>query len=452
MPAAQSILTQINSSNYTNGITTIYQPFSGCSGFVTTLRLTINLNSIEEANFPYIPDDTPPAVLQQILDEVALNTEFKEITLFFKKGNGAWLERCPMKIFNKEPFYDVNLMRLFSDANTIDIAEDFSLGIQVKPEYTLTETDKILVWGSVVEEKKNNGNEELAARLESLELALFGRLTNLPSNTLLGRNAETGNVEILPQSTFTKSADLANILNSSNNVLTLGNSITKAASSYGSMSLYGFNGTYSGIHFANASDTPHFIFSIVNKHHGVWSPSAAGGWHWLYNQGNFSVYSSAAASEGTYIGLNKGLGSLPGYPNNRYSVLATDDSNLYFSAGLKFSATMSANGIWTAMSDENEKIVIEPIGGEEVLEKINRLPIHRYHFKNEDSRIHRIGTFAQDFYREFKCGGTQEIDDDASPTNPSKMLAISDVAGVCLAGIKSLISEIEVIKDDIRSL
>jgi hypothetical protein len=154
MAAAESILHQINSTNYTNGIALIYKPTVGCSGFVTTLRLTINLNSIAEATFPYIPDDTPPAVLQQILDEVALNTEFKEIVLFFKKGTGAWMERCPLKVFNKEPFYDINLMHFFSDANTIDIAEDFSLGIQLKAGNVLASTDTILVWGSVVEEKK----------------------------------------------------------------------------------------------------------------------------------------------------------------------------------------------------------------------------------------------------------------------------------------------------------
>lgn len=208
MTAAQNILFQINSSNYTNGIATIYNPTSGHSGFVTTLRITINLNSIAETTFPHIPDDTPPAVLEQILDEVAVNTEFKEITLFFKKGDGSWLERCPMKIFNKEPFYDVNLMRLFSDANTIDVAEDFSLGIQIKAGNTLTEEDKILVWGSVVEEKKNNGNEELAARIEALELALAGRLTEVPANTLLGRNSSTGIVEAIPQSTFAKPSDI----------------------------------------------------------------------------------------------------------------------------------------------------------------------------------------------------------------------------------------------------
>jgi len=210
MASAQSILFQINSTNYSNPIFTIYKPTIGCSGFITTLRLTINLNSIETAEFPYIPDETPSAVLQQILDEVAQNTEFKEIILYLKKGAEPWVERAPIRIFNKDPYYDVNLMRFFSDANTIDVSEDLSLGIQVKggSGNILTATDTILVWGTVVEEKKNNGNEELAAAIEALQLALYGRLTDLPPGTLLGRNTERGTVEAIPQSQFLLKSDL----------------------------------------------------------------------------------------------------------------------------------------------------------------------------------------------------------------------------------------------------
>jgi hypothetical protein len=248
--AAQSILSQINSSNYTDSITTIYKPPLGHSGFVTTLRLTIDLNSIEPAEFPYFPDDTPPAVLQQMLNEIAANTEYKEIILYFKKGNGSWLERCSLQIFNKEPFYDINLMRIFSDANTIDVAEDFSLGIQVKVGNTLAATDRILIWGSVVEEKKNNGNEELAAAIEALQLAIYGRLTDLSPGTLLGRNAGTGIVEQIPQSTFAKSTDVATAINAAINALVAG--APGALNTLDELS-------------AALADNPNFAATIVNE-------------------------------------------------------------------------------------------------------------------------------------------------------------------------------------------
>ncbi|MEG5159583.1 hypothetical protein QUB37_03920 [Microcoleus sp. AT3-A2] len=186
MAIAESILFQINSSNYTAPIATIYKPATGFSGFITTLRLTVNIKSIDAAEFPYIPDDTPPDVLQQILDDVATNTQFREIILYQKKGTGDWIERAPIRLFNKEPYYDVNLMRFFSDSNTIDVAEDLSLGIQVKLGNALTSVDTILVWGSVVAEKKNNGNEELSDRIAALEtlLSVYGA----PSASLPGTN------------------------------------------------------------------------------------------------------------------------------------------------------------------------------------------------------------------------------------------------------------------------
>lgn len=187
MAINESILFTINSTNYTNAEPfTIYKPQAGNSGFVTTLRLTVDINSITEANFPYIPDDTPPNVIQQILDEVALNTEFREIILYVKKGTGAWSRAIPVKIFNKDPFYEVPLMRFFSDANTIDVAEDFSLGIRVKIGSVLTAADAITVYGFAVEEKKNDPTlEAFGDRLTALEnlLGLFGAATSAAAGT-----------------------------------------------------------------------------------------------------------------------------------------------------------------------------------------------------------------------------------------------------------------------------
>ncbi|HEY9813933.1 MAG TPA: hypothetical protein V6D31_10440, partial [Candidatus Sericytochromatia bacterium] len=203
MASSELILSSINSSNYSNPEPfLIYKPTIGNSGFVTTLRLTININSIQEASFPYIPDDTPPNIIQEILNEVAINTEFKEITLYCKKGNGLWVRPINIKIFNKQPYYEVPLMRFFSDANTIDVAEDFSLGIGMKAGYVLALEDEITIYGTAVEEKKNNGNEELAAAIEVLQLAIEGRLTELSPNMLLGRDTTTGTVQQISQSRF----------------------------------------------------------------------------------------------------------------------------------------------------------------------------------------------------------------------------------------------------------
>ena len=122
-------------------------------------------------------------------------------------------------------------------------------------------------------------------------------------------------------------------------------------------------------------------------------------------------------------------------------------SNLYFSVGGLYSATMSSAGVWTAVSDRNKKEIIEEeINPELVLEKIKRLPVARYYFKDELSEIQRIGTMAQDFWREFHCGGSDENLLDETPTSPDKQMAVSDVVGVCLSGIKGLITRVELLE------
>ncbi|MEG4225536.1 hypothetical protein QUA35_06685 [Microcoleus sp. N9_B2] len=55
---------------------------------------------------------------------------------------------------------------------------------------------------SQFDSKKNDLTEQLLARMAALELALEGRLVNLPANVLLGRNSTSGIVETVLQTKF----------------------------------------------------------------------------------------------------------------------------------------------------------------------------------------------------------------------------------------------------------
>jgi hypothetical protein len=57
---------------------------------------------------------------------------------------------------------------------------------------------------SQFDSKKNDVTEQFLNRMEMLELAVNGRLVDLPPNTLLGRNSSStaGTVEIIPQTKF----------------------------------------------------------------------------------------------------------------------------------------------------------------------------------------------------------------------------------------------------------
>jgi hypothetical protein len=228
-----------------------------------------------------------------------------------------------------------------------------------------------------------------------------------------------------------------------NNVVTTG----QPPSLHGAISIGGSKNSYSGINFADGFNSPVFMQHVGANIHGMWAPAGApNGWTTLYNEGSFRVFNSGAQTDGSFVGLEKGLGSYPGFPNNRLPTIRTDFSALFFSIGGQQSAQITSSGTYTAVSDKNRKENAVFVDSQEILAKLKNIPIYRYNFIGEDSRIQRMGCYAQDFYAAFGLGGDEEIDADDSPTTPSKMLAPADAIGVCMAAIKALACEVKDLK------
>jgi len=85
-------------------------------------------------------------------------------------------------------------------------------------------------------------------------------------------------------------------------------------------------------------------------------------------------------------------------------------------------------------SDRNLKSDIQPIDGEDVLARLGQLPISSWHYTNAPEKRH-VGPMAQDFHAAFGLNGDDE-------THISEV----DIAGVSLAAIKALNSELKVEK------
>ncbi|MBK7566888.1 MAG: tail fiber domain-containing protein [Bacteroidetes bacterium] len=88
-------------------------------------------------------------------------------------------------------------------------------------------------------------------------------------------------------------------------------------------------------------------------------------------------------------------------------------------------ARLTTGGVWTNASDERIKDQKQQLDKNEMLEKINKLKIERWHYLADEQNITHIGPYAQDFYKLFEVG------DDTT-------ISTIDPAGVALIGIQAL--------------
>lgn len=96
---------------------------------------------------------------------------------------------------------------------------------------------------------------------------------------------------------------------------------------------------------------------------------------------------------------------------------------------------------WSNYCDRNIKENFRELDGEELLEKINNIPVTEWNYKQGDRSLKYIGPMAQDFYSAFHLGGTDS-------------LGINTIAidGVNMAGVKALEKRTREMKTDYNEL
>lgn len=105
----------------------------------------------------------------------------------------------------------------------------------------------------------------------------------------------------------------------------------------------------------------------------------------------------------------------------------TSDSGAYLSDG----------GDWVNASSRTLKENLASTSQEDILSKIDSLPIYTWNYKSQNASTTHIGPMAEDFYRTFGLGGE----------NGGKAISTIDPAGVALAGIQGLNEKIKSILD-----
>ncbi|MCX6152911.1 MAG: hypothetical protein NT007_01995 [Candidatus Kapabacteria bacterium] len=116
-------------------------------------------------------------------------------------------------------------------------------------------------------------------------------------------------------------------------------------------------------------------------------------------------------------------------------------TNDYLTTGIFLASGESG---WRYISDRYKKENFDVIDNESVLKSISRIPLSSWTYKNASSNIRYVGPMAQDFYKEFKLGGT-----DSLSINSQVM------EGVSFAAIQGLIARTEslsTLKDSLNCL
>jgi len=144
---------------------------------------------------------------------------------------------------------------------------------------------------------------------------------------------------------------------------------------------------------------------------------------------------------GSFVWADSTDTTLVSSAKNEMTFRSTGGARIFTNKSLTSGVTIAAGAsAWVTASDSALKENIEPVDGEEILNKIRQLPISEWNYLSQDESIRHIGPMAQDFHRLFGLGA-----DD-------KHISTLDPDGVALAAIKALTLKLEEKSSDVETL
>lgn len=123
-------------------------------GFITSLRMKVDIQSINEQNLPDLESDATRLERLTALRDMEWKSARKQITFFLKTSNVPWQPIFDVSLINRLPYYSVNLLPYLTDNISFDTSNDCLIGAQITDAgYGLLEgADRVTLYGSVREE------------------------------------------------------------------------------------------------------------------------------------------------------------------------------------------------------------------------------------------------------------------------------------------------------------
>lgn len=186
--------------------------------YIEAFFCNISLKSFALGKIPeFDGDETEAGKMAKFTASETASQKLGMRILSRKSNTGNWKEKAEIILVNRgrkdyfdllTPYlakYQVRLLEK-NDAIAIQLI-DYGNGLLKVNDFIEIEI------ALRVEIAKKNDINAFTARLEALELALEGRLTNLPGGILLGRNGTTGTVQQILQSQFATPASVTAAIN-----------------------------------------------------------------------------------------------------------------------------------------------------------------------------------------------------------------------------------------------
>lgn len=123
-------------------------------GFVTDLRLKVDIDSIEEQELPELSVLSSKTERITAVRDMEWKAPRKELALYLEASGRQMVQIASLALLNRLPYYHVNLMPYFTDNGIYNVANDARILAQViDVGYgLLAGNDNLVVFGSVKEE------------------------------------------------------------------------------------------------------------------------------------------------------------------------------------------------------------------------------------------------------------------------------------------------------------
>jgi hypothetical protein len=165
--------------------------------------------------------------------------------------------------------------------------------------------------------------------------------------------------------------------------------------------------------------------------------------------GNFSVAigkNARTANRQGSIVLGDGCAGFSSdsvYPtaNNQFVARGCGGIKLYTSQNLSSGVEVAAGGgSWSSISDRNRKENFRATDGEDVLRRLQGVPVATWNYITQDRSIRHLGPVAQDFHAAFGLGESDVL------------INTVDIDGVNLAGVKALADRTDALNAQVGAL